>query len=244
MVRNLIVATGALVLAAAALTACTRSLADHDNLYSRGTDQFVWCSINIDGTRYGLEEIADALERAKVDGTTLHFYAHVPGETIEPSKIEHVLRAVHNLGLQIVTYDELSAHEVPGSLALSFDDNRIDSWMSIRDLLASYQVHVTFFVSGFLEFTDAGRAQLRQLADDGHDIEYHSTHHLDAAQFIADHGMADYIASEITPALDAMRAAGYGPQVFAYPGGGRSPESDAALRPYFEHLRGIASHCP
>jgi len=231
---------------AVVLAACgTRTLADHDNLYSTGPERYVWCSVNIDARdNYDINDISGALSRAEVDRSTLHLYAHVPGETIDPATIDQVLSAAADRHLQLVTYEQLSATAVPGSLALSFDDDNVASWLSIAPLLASHQVHVTFFVAGFLGYSDAKRDQLRQLADAGHDIEYHSTNHLNAEDYANAHGTADYIATDIVPALDAMRAAGYATRTFAYPGGARTIATDEALRPYFDHLRGLASRCP
>jgi len=243
MARNLHAVLGAL---AVLLAACgTRTLADHDDLYSYGPERFVWCSVSIDArSNYDIGEISEALSRAEADGSTLHLYTHVPGETIDPATIDQVLSAAAERHLQLVTYDELSAEAVPGSLALSFDDDNVASWLSIEPLLASHQVHVTFFVSGFLGFADDKLDQLRQLADAGHDIEYHSTNHLNAEDYANEHGTADYIATDIVPALDAMRAAGYATRTFAYPGGARTAATDEALRPYFDHLRGLGSRCP
>jgi peptidoglycan/xylan/chitin deacetylase (PgdA/CDA1 family) len=148
-------------------------------------------------------------------------------------------------GIELVTYEELTLHPVPGSLALSFDDHAVASWSALRPMFASYHAQVTFFVSLFTELSDDERAQLRQLADDGHDIEYHTTNHLNAVDYAAAHGVAGYVADEIVPALDAMRAAGYATTVFAYPFGARNAEIDEALTPYFSLLRGIrGASCP
>lgn len=227
------------------LAGCTRTLSDDDVLYSRGADHFVLCSSNIDDKYHvGVDEIGDALSRAKSEGMTLHLYTHSPGETIQVSTIEGVLAAAAARGVELVTYEELSDHAVPGSLALSFDDHGLASWTAMRPLLARYHAQVTFFVSLFLDLSDDERAQLRQLADDGHDIEYHSTAHLNAVDYAAAHGVDGYVADEILPALDAMRAEGYATTVFAYPFGARNAATDAALAPYFTHLRAIRSTCP
>ena len=68
--------------------------------------------------------------------------------------------------------------------------------------------------------------------------------HLDAVKYVAEYGMAQYIATDIVPALDAMRAAGYATRTFAYPYGSRTAETDDALRPYFDHLRATDIPCP
>ncbi len=240
------------VLALTALIACARkpadrSVAHRDQVYSHGPDRFVWCAFGIDTKPKDhptLDEITRAMKRAKLEGTTLHLFTHVPGDTIDTSTLEQVLAAAADLGVQLTTYEELGAREVPGSLALSFDDSNIASWTSIRSMLLKYHAHVTFFVAYFSGFTDAQREQLHQLAADGHDIEYHSTGHLDAVTFVAEHGIAGYIATDIVPALDAMRAAGYPTRTFAYPYGSRTAATDDALRPYFDHLRATSKRCP
>ncbi len=233
---------------AAVATGCgDRTLADHDSIYSVSQDRFVWCAESLENKHHhrGVDhDVLGAIERAKLDGSTLHLYAHSPGRTIEVQYLEQVLASAVAAEVVFTAYDELNAHAVPGSLALAFDDDTVDTWSAIRPLLARYHARVTFFISGFLSFTPTQRAQLRQLAEDGHDIEYHSTNHLDARKFVAEHGADAYIATEIRPALDAMRAAGYSPATFAYPGGARSAATDEALRPYFDHLRATMGTCP
>lgn len=239
-------------LALVALTACMgappdHSLAHHDNVYSRGPDRFVWCGFSIDtSTRNhaGVDEITSAMQRAVLEGTTLHLYAHAPGKTIDTDTLERVLAAAAALGVTLTTYDELNTREVPGSVALSFDDSYLDSWMAIRPMLSKYHAHVTFFVAFFPGFNAMQRDQLRQLAEDGHDIEYHSTNHFDAVQFTDEYGIDEYIATDIMPGLTAMRAAGYAARTFAYPKGARTADMDEALLPYFDHVRAVAYTCP
>jgi hypothetical protein len=241
---GLILGAGALA-SLGGLAACTQALADHDEIYSRGADHFVLCSNNIDDVYHiSVAEIADALDRARSDGTTLHLYTHSPGETIQTATLEGALAAASERGVAFITYEELSDHAVPGSLALSFDDRGVASWIALRPLFDRYHVQATFFVSEFLALTADERAQLHQLAADGHDIEYHSTSHLDAVAYAAAHGMGAYLADEIQPALQAMRADGYAATVFAYPFGARNTGTDDALAPYFTHLRAIRSTCP
>lgn len=234
----------ALVLAA--LVACNvATLSSHDELYSHGADHLVLCAQNIDDAYHiAVPEIADALDRAQADGTTLHLYTHVPGDTISTSAVEAVLAAVADRNMSFATYNDLEAREVPGSLALAFDDHSVAAWFALRPMFDHYRARVTFFVSAFPTLGDDERAELEQLAGDGHDIEYHSTGHFDAVSYSTMFGMDAYLSADIVPALDAMRAAGYAPTVFAYPYGARNPATDAALSPTFSHLRAIRSTCP
>jgi hypothetical protein len=230
----------------AALAACNvATLASHDEIYSHGADHLALCAQNIDDAyRISTAEIADALDRAQADGATLHLYTHIPGDTISTGAVEGVLSAVAERSMSFATYDELSAGEVPGSLALAFDDHSVAAWFALRPMLDHYHAHVTFFVSAFLTLGDDELADLEQLAGDGHDIEYHSTGHFDAVSYSTMFGIDAYLATDIIPALDAMRAAGYTPTVFAYPYGARNAATDAALAPMFAHLRAIRSTCP
>jgi peptidoglycan/xylan/chitin deacetylase (PgdA/CDA1 family) len=230
----------------AALAACTdRSLVSQDDIYSHGADHFVLCAASIDDI-YGVTvaEVGDALDRAQADDATLHLYTHTPGLTVAMATLEGTLAAVSGRGMRFATYDDLSAGEVPGSLALSFDDHAIATWTAMRPLLDRHHARVTFFVSTFLTLSEDEHAQLQQLAADGHDIEYHSTSHLDAEAYSNANGIDAYLADDIVPALDAMRAAGYATTIFAYPFGTRTAATDAALSQYFVHLRAIRSRCP
>ena len=51
--------------------------------------------------------------------------------------------------MSFATYEELSAGEVPGSLALAFDDNGVASWTALRPLFSRYHARVTFFVTRY-----------------------------------------------------------------------------------------------
>ena len=242
--RGVVPATAVLA-GLAGLAACDATLATHDDVFSRGADHLVLCAQSIDDT-YGLgvPEIADALDRADADGTTLHLYTHTPGETVAMTTLEGVLAAVTDRHMQFATYDDLNAGEVPGSLALSFDDHAVAAWSAMRPMLDHHGARVTFFISSFLTLTDDERAQIQQLADDGHDIEYHSTNHFDAVSYSMAAGMDAYLDDDIVPGLDAIGAAGYTTPIFAYPYGARDDATDAALSQYFTHLRAIRSTCP
>lgn len=231
------------------LAGCDATLVDMDEIYTRGAPRFVMCGMTIDDkSSASLDAIGGALDRAQIDGTTVLLYAHKPGDmpnqTVDPSTVELALAGVVDRGMQFATYKDLDAGEVPGSLALAFDDRDLDGWTALRPTFQHYGARVTFFVSEYMFFTDAQKAQVRQLADDGHDIEYHSMHHYNAANYAADHGADAYIADDILPGLMQMRADGYDAKIFAYPFGARTTATDQALEPLFDHIRAIYSSCP
>lgn len=227
------------------LSGCDLTLSSYDEIYSRGADHFVLCSNSIDNKNsVSSDEMAEALTRAKLDGTTLHLYAHRPGDTVEVSTLEDLLSAAVERDVGFVTYEALTAGEAPGTLALSFDDHNLASWVAMRPMLDRYGARVTFFISSYSGLEPEDQAKIRELADDGHDIEFHSVRHKNAPDYAAEHGVEAYVADEIVPGLAAMRAAGYATTVFAYPYGARTAELDDALAPHFANLRAIRSTCP
>lgn len=220
-----------------------------DKIYTRGAPRFVMCGIAIDDKNSeSVDAIGGALDRAQIDGTTVLLYAHRPGDqpqdTVDRATIELALAGVGDRGMKFATYSDLAAGEVPGSLALAFDDRDLPFWTDLRPLFMHYGARVTFFVSEYLDLDDTAKAELRQLAADGHDIEYHSTHHLNAASYANAHGADAYVTDEILPGLEAMRADGWAPTIFAYPFGARTEATDKALEPLFTHVRAIYSTCP
>jgi hypothetical protein len=228
---------------------CDATLVDMDEIYTRGAPRFVMCGMSIDDkSSASLDAIGGALDRAQFDGTTVLLYAHKPGDmpnqTVDPSTVELALASVVDRGMKFATYSDLAAGEVPGSLALAFDDRDLEGWTALRPTFMHYGARVTFFVSEYTFLNDAEKAEVRQLADDGHDIEYHSVHHWNAADYANANGTDAYINNDILPALAAMRADGYDPHIFAYPFGARTTATDEALRPYFTHIRAIYSSCP
>ncbi|HEY0191977.1 MAG TPA: polysaccharide deacetylase family protein [Kofleriaceae bacterium] len=230
----------------AGLPACAHQLVDDDNVYYQGVDQpRVLCASSIDD-RYtvGAGELDDALSRAHADGSTVHLYAHDPGRTIALSEVESVISLAASHGMDFVTYAALGTGGAHGSLALSFDDNSVADWTAMRPLLAKYGAKVTFFVTRYLVMTDDEHQQLHDLEADGHDVEFHTVAHLEAVTYVTAHGLDAYLADEILPGLAAMQADGYTITSFAYPFGQRDAELDAALTPYFEHIRAIESTCP
>jgi len=231
------------------LAGCDATLVDIDEIYTRGAPKFVMCGMSIDDKNSAsLDAIGGALDRAQIDGTTVLLYAHKPGDTpndsVDPSIIELALAGVADRGMTFATYSDLAAGEVPGSLALAFDDRDIAGWTNLRPMFMRYGARVTFFVSEYYSFDDTGKAELKQLAADGHDIEYHSVHHWNAETYSQDHGVDAYINDDILPGLDAMRADGWAPTIFAYPFGARTSATDKALEPLFTHIRAIRSTCP
>lgn len=230
------------VVFAAALSGCGTNV---DNIYSRGADHDVLCGLNIDNKNaVSNDAIALVLDRAQVEQVVVHLYTHRPAGTVDESTIELVIAGAADRNMNFVTYRELAEGTATEGLAFGFDDRDLDGWHPLRALFDLYGAKVTFFISEFHTLTPEQRAKLHDLAGDGHAIEYHSTSHENAATYARELGIDRYLAEDILPDLEAMRADGFDPQVFAYPFGARTAETDAALLQQFRLLRAIHSTCP
>jgi hypothetical protein len=227
----------------ALLAGCDRdSLDQMDGIYYQWNDRKVLCSANLDASAHNdLESITRGLERARDRGEVIGIYAHDIGHTVSRDKLEAVLAKIQEIGLDYVTYPELSA-DLPrkGGVLLSFDDNYIDAWFSTRELFEKYGARVTFFVSKYDLASAEERRELHELAEDGHAIEAHGRRHLRGPRYVEDNGMRSYLHDEVLPSLDLLRADGFNPTVFAYPFGMRTAETDRAILQYVGRLRSVS----
>ncbi len=182
------------------------------------------------------------LPRSRHPDGVVMLYAHSPGETVSVDVLEAVLAEAQREHLPMLTYAELAAGGAPRSgISLSFDDNPVAAWFSLRDLLASYGAHVSFFVTEYDQLTATDREQLHTLYADGHSIEAHGVHHVDGPSYVAEHGLDAYLADEVVPSIDILRADGFAPVAFAHPGGARTDAIDAAILDHVRLVRGISS---
>jgi len=216
----------------AASAACSRPPLDEiDEVFYDWDGRRVLCAANLDEAAGNeLDSVRSGLARAAERGEVISLYAHRPGGTVSVERIEEVLDAADQLGLDFVTYDDLAAGGPPrAALSLSFDDAHVDEWFGLRDAFDAHGARVTFFVSRYDRLSDARRDELRQLADDGHAIEAHGLRHLDAPAYVEANGLGAYLDDEADPSIDLLRADGYDPVAFAYPFGTRTGELDRAL---------------
>ncbi|MGE5185388.1 MAG: polysaccharide deacetylase family protein [Acidobacteriota bacterium] len=179
-------------------------------------------------------------------GWALLLHAHTPGVTVSTDALEHVLSTADANGLAYVTFRDLDASGPPrGGLALSFDDNAPDQWITMRDELTKHGAVVTFFVSRWQHMTAAQHAEIAQLHQDGHDIEPHTVDHPHALAYVQQYGLDAYLADEVLPSFDALTAAGYPPPAaFAYPFGEHDDAIDAAVLEHVDKVRTTPGECP
>jgi len=233
------------VTCATALAACSADF--NDELYFRWDDRRVQCSQVIDDRNFlvDMHRLADRMDDAVAHGAVYNIYAHIPGQTIDLAMIDRLLAKAERRHLSFVTYrDMLDVSDPRPGLALSFDDDAVDAWLTMRDILKEHHARVTFFVTRYAAMTPEARAGVRQLADDGHDIEAHSVNHLNAPKYVADHGLDAYMKDEALPSIAVLEADGYPVTTFAYPFGARSAELDHALLEHVAMVRATAGTCP
>lgn len=230
-----------IVAAIVALAGCHEDLADVDTIFYTGGTVPVHCALDLDRrSDTSIASIDTGLDRARDRGETIELYAHQPGTTVPVDTIAHVVAGAAARGLTFWTYDDVAQRRVSGpGLLLSFDDNDVDAWFSIRALLQTYSARVTFFVSRYDRMYDSQRAELRILANDGHAIEAHTIDHLHAPDYVERYGLDQYLAVEAQPSIDLLVADGYDVQAFAYPFGQRTDELDRALLARVAVLRSI-----
>jgi len=217
-----------------------------DFLYS-WDQRTVVCSEPIDDLTLGADRefIDDVFQLAAQRRQVATLHAHIPGETISTSWLETVLNRADTEGLELMTYADLAAGPPRAGVALAFDDTAIDQWYELRDQLARHHAHVTFFVTRWqTSWSEAGKAKLAELVALGHSVEPHSVNHVHALDYVRDHGLDAYIADEVVPSIDEMRAAGYSTTVFAFPFGQSSPEINAAVLQHIDRVRVSPGSCP
>jgi len=125
-------------------------------------------------------------------------------------------------------------------VAITFDDNYVDQWYAIRDILNRNNAHVTFFVSNFASLDQDQINKLKTLQADGHEIAFHGYNHEDAVVYLQSHTVTDYMNNEIYRGVDLMKSNGFNPVDFAYPYGYDDPAATQALEGYFDHVRDTA----
>ncbi len=123
---------------------------------------------------------------------------------------------------------------------LSFDDAYINEWFATDQKLKKYGWKGTFFVCRINNFRHAQVKKLLELQIEGHEIGGHGLQHLNAATYVKDHTIEEYLKVEIVPMQRLMQFYGLNVSSFAYPYGGRTKKLDAALLEKFKIIRGRA----
>lgn len=240
--RPALPALAAALAAALPAAACRQDADELSGIFYDGDGRLVHCALNLDSSAgNSLESIDRGLDRALERGEVVELYAHSPGHTVPLEEIDHVLAGAVERGLPFITYRDFGAGGGLGpGLALSFDDSSVASWISARPLFLQHGARVTFFVSRYHAIGPDERAQLHELAADGHEIAGHTVDHPRAPRYVEEFGLDAYLTEQALPSLEILRADGYDPVSFAYPYGARTGELDRALSRYVPVLRSVA----
>jgi hypothetical protein len=231
----------ALALVAIGLAGCA-----HDENYE-WDQRSVLCSEAVDDMLHPLawDGLTDQMKQAAEQDRVLLVHAHTPGVTISREALDRLLSIADQNQLTYFTYRDLVPGPAQAGIALAFDDNSPDEWLTVQDILAAHGARVTYFVSRWALLGDAAHQEIHQLADAGHDIEPHSVHHLHAESYVAGYGLQAYIIDEVLPSITALDDAGFeSPTTYAYPFGDRSFEMDALILSYVAKVRTTPGKCP
>ncbi len=218
-------------------------LSDQDEVFFQWDDN-VTCAASIDNKQpTRADNVHEAMTRVLEEDSVLMLYGHIPrGDgPLSVADLDAVLATVRDAGVPFVRFRELLDGPPRPGVSLSFDDAFIDEWYAERDTFLSYGARVTFFVTRFHRLSEDSLDKLRQLERDGHEIASHGLMHLDAAEYVRQYGVSQYIADEVVPSLDAMRAAGFDPVSFAYPYGSRVAVIDDAVLEHVSIVRSTSS---
>lgn len=195
------------------------------------------------------EDISYGLGYASTDGEW-HTYIRDIAQDLKNLEADNELLSVEGfIIVGSVEIDDLELFKIHhptehgAGFALTFDDHDVDGWHSMRDTFLEYGMHPTFFVDQFQTLTQIEIDKLKTLENDGAEIGCHTYSHAGVERDF--HNNVDlidqYIAEQIVPIYNDMRAAGFNPKSFAYPYGEHQADYDNAVRAYFPYLRTTAS---
>lgn len=128
----------------------------------------------------------------------------------------------------------------PG-IVLTFDDDRVDNWVTFLPLLDSLGVKATFYICKYNRFTTAQKSKLSLIKSYGHEIAFHSTNHYNMEDYVykQKHSIDDLMRFEVESGLKLMNQDGYYPTTFAYPYGAHNGLFDKMLMRYFKSVRAL-----
>ncbi|RPJ19332.1 MAG: PKD domain-containing protein, partial [Planctomycetaceae bacterium] len=142
-------------------------------------------------------------------------------------------------GITVTTATPTPSPSPNSGIALTLDDDYVDEWYAMRGMFKAYGVKATFFITEFDRLTTQQINELKVLQSEGCEIACHGFRHLDAVSYIQSHTIANYVSTEITPAINAMKAQGFTPTDFAWPYGEFNSALNTEMYKYFDHLRGV-----
>jgi peptidoglycan-N-acetylglucosamine deacetylase len=138
-------------------------------------------------------------------------------------------------------FDKPNGEFKAAGVALTFDDDRIDSWFKYLPLLDSACVKATFYISNYNRFSADKKKKLLAIKNAGHEIAFHTTNHLNMEEYVYKnkHTIEELMTNEVEAGLKLLNKDGYYPTTFAYPYGVHNAIIDKALMRYFKSVRAL-----
>ncbi len=228
-----------LFVGAIALVAACGDNSDHGVAVFRWDGDRAPGAYRLDGLAPDDENVRALIDDRITDDAVAMLYGHVRAGHATTATIEAALVRTVDDGLPFLTFAELAAGPARRGVCLSFDDDDFAGWTALRPVFARYGAHVTFFVTRYQLASPDEKAELRALADDGHDIEAHSLDHINALDYVAAHGLQALLDDQVLPSLSVLEADGYHPVAYAHPFGATDPAIDAAILDHVALVRRI-----
>jgi len=195
------------------------------------------------------EDISYGLGYDSSDGKW-HTHIRDIASDIKKSEADNELLSIEGISINSsVEIDNLELFKIhhpvdhSAGFVLTFDDNDVDGWFSMRDTYLEYGIKPTFFLSHFHNLKQSHIAKLKILELEGAEIGGHTYSHGGVGtDFDYNVDLIDqYLNEQIKPMVDNMKAAGFNPESFAYPYGEHQEDYDIAVRAYFPYLRTTVS---
>lgn len=130
--------------------------------------------------------------------------------------------------------------KLQSGVVITFDDDYVDEWFEVNNILQIYDWKATFFVTNFNQLTTDKILKLKDLKSLGHEIGAHGLNHLNTLTFIEANGTNEYLNQEIYPMLNLMNDNDLSTTSFAYPYGSRNTLTDNLLLNEFQIIRGTS----
>ena len=124
-------------------------------------------------------------------------------------------------------------------IVFTVDDGYINSWNPYLNYLDSVNFKITFYITGYHEFSDSTKEMLKKFKAHGHEIAFHTTNHVNVNEYLDDKSADDYMQEEIFPDLNLMNSDSLEVQNFAYPYGYGDKIVDQLLLNHFKSIRKI-----
>ena len=128
--------------------------------------------------------------------------------------------------------------KIQAGVVITFDDDYVEEWVEVNNVLEPYDWKATFFVTRFNQLSGSKIQKLKDLKSYGHEIGGHGLNHLNAPIFISTNGANEYLNQEIFLMIRIMNDNDLSTTSFAYPYGSRNTTTDNLLLNEFQIIRG------